>query len=150
MNKVITTPADLYAHPDGEGRIYFDAQAMRLCITNEASEPPTTSCAVMGPWGMRKVATALLVLAAELGDEPKDAPAVTYTPEQLAEHQGAQLAMEALSAMLAAPAQAQRTTILQSAIEALSGTVHPARAAGGFAAGTVNVLERGLEAISHD
>ena len=73
----------------------------------------------------------------------------TYTPDALAEHHGGQIAHDALNAMLAAPAQAQRTTILQNAI-ALSRATHPARAAGGFSARTVNVIERGLEAISND
>lgn len=73
-----------------------------------------------------------------------------YTPAQLAEHHGSQIAHDALNAMLAASNQGQRSTILQNAIEALSRTTHPARAAGGFAAGMVNVIERGLEAIKHD
>ena len=152
-----TTPTALYEHPDGEGRICFDAQAMHLCITNEAHEPPTTSHAVMGPWGMRKLAMALLALAAELDDEPDElddepdnAPAIIYTPAQLAEHHGAQIAHDALEAMLAAPDQGKRMTILRKAIIAVSKTKHPKEAAGGFAVCMVNVIERGLEAISHD
>ena len=157
MNAVIITPTALYEHPDGEGRICFDAQAMHLCMTNEAHEPPTTSHAVMGPWGMCKLAMALLVLAVELDDEPNEphdesdnAPAIVYTPAELAEHHGAQLAHDALDAMLAAPDQGKRMTILRKAITAVSETKHPKQAAGGFAVCMVNVIEHGLEAIRYD
>ena len=124
----------------------------------------------MGPWGMRKLAMALLVLAAELDDEPDnepddelddepdnepddeldDAPAIAYTSAQLAEHHGGQIAHDALEDMLAAPNQGKRMTILRKAISAVSKTKHPKQAAGGFAVCMVNVIERGLEAISHD
>ena len=160
MNTITTAPTALYEHPDGEGRIHFDAQAMHICITNEAHEPPTTSHAVMGPWGMRKVAMALLVLAAEVDNEPDelgepddeldDAPAIAHTPAELAEHHGGQLAHDALNDMLAATDQGKRMTILRKAINAVSKTKHSKQAAGGFAVCMVNVIERGLEAISHD
>lgn len=73
-----------------------------------------------------------------------------YTPAQLAEHHGGQLAHDALNAMLAAPDQGKRMTILRKAINALRKTTHPKQAAGGFAVCMVNVIERGLEAIKND
>lgn len=76
--------------------------------------------------------------------------AITYTPKQLSEHRGAQLAQHALNDILAAPDQGKRMTILRKAINALRETKYPEQAAGGFAVVIVNVLERGLEAIKND
>lgn len=74
----------------------------------------------------------------------------TYTPAQLDEHHGGKLALNALNAMLAAPDQGKRMTILRKAINDLSKTTHPKQAPRGFAVCMLNVIERGLEAISHD
>ena len=75
------------------------------------------------------------------GKKETNPPAGATPPEQ---------SPDALDAMLAAPDQGKRMTILRKAINAVSETKHPKQAAGGFAVCMVNVIERGLEAISHD
>lgn len=59
----------IYSHPDGEGQIHYDAENKRLYVTHDASEPELVSFAVMGPWGLRQVAIALLQIAEQLDDE---------------------------------------------------------------------------------
>ena len=68
---------------------------------------------------------------------------INFTPNQLAEQYGSNIAMNALDAMLAAGTQAKRCAILQEALKDLCGGGNE-HAAGGFAAALVSVIERGL------
>lgn len=68
------------------------------------------------------------------------------TPGNMAEQQGAAIAVTALDAILATEDQAERLDILQDAILDLAELPRHDRAAGGFAAVLVNVIVSGLAA----
>lgn len=54
----------LYRHPDGEGRIQFDTECLRLEILNEVTG--AYAYAAIGPPGLRELAQELFEM---LGDE---------------------------------------------------------------------------------
>ena len=54
----------IYRHPDGEGKISFDATTFRLYTSNEAAD--LSAYALIGPAGLRDVAVKLLMLADEM------------------------------------------------------------------------------------
>jgi hypothetical protein len=58
----------VYQHPDGEGLIQFDTEALRLSLINEAEG--LSACALIGPWGLRDLAAKLLALADEMEVQP--------------------------------------------------------------------------------
>ena len=58
------TGVTLYRHPDGAGRLDFDADTSRLYLVND--EIDVASFALIGPWGLRELGAKLLALAAEL------------------------------------------------------------------------------------
>ena len=51
----------IYQHPDGMGKIEFDAQTQHLVIRND--ETNEVAHAVIGPEGLRELAAELLKLA---------------------------------------------------------------------------------------
>lgn len=69
---------------------------------------------------------------------------IRLTSGDLSEQHGFALAESALNAMLAASDQADRCDILHKALLELQRLPHAKRAAGGFTAMVVNVIERGL------
>ena len=58
------TGVTLYRHPDGAGRLDFDADTSRLYLVND--EIDVASFALLGPWGMCERGKKLLALATEL------------------------------------------------------------------------------------
>jgi hypothetical protein len=66
------------------------------------------------------------------------------TSGDLAEQHGYALAESALTAMQAAPDQADRGDILHTALLELQRLPHPRRSAGGFSVGLICTIERGL------
>lgn len=72
----------------------------------------------------------------------------SYTPDQLSEQYGSVMGHAALDAMLAAKTQAKRCQILKDALNDLCQG-GPTQATAGFAVALVNVIERGLEAITN-
>lgn len=71
-----------------------------------------------------------------------------YTPEQLSERVGGEIAGNALHAMLHEPDQGMRTEILQEALLDLQRLPHPVEAADGFADGLVVILELSFGAMT--
>lgn len=70
---------------------------------------------------------------------------ITYTAADCVEQAGSLIASSCLRDMLKAPSQAERIAALQAALRDLQRLPHSKRAAGGFAAGVVNVIEIGLQ-----
>lgn len=58
----------LFLHPDGEGEIFFEAATGRLVTSNDADG--LSAYALIGPAGLRDVATKLLALADEMETQP--------------------------------------------------------------------------------
>jgi hypothetical protein len=70
---------------------------------------------------------------------------ITYTTGDCSEHAGNAIASNCLDAMLNSVSQAESGDALQTALLDLQRLPHPKRAAGGFTAALVNVIEIGLQ-----
>ena len=62
--EIEVTGVTLYRHPDGAGRLDFDADTSRLYLVNDGID--VTSFALIGTLGLRELGEKLLAMAAEI------------------------------------------------------------------------------------
>lgn len=114
----------VYNHPDGFTLAFNDNA---LTATDDDGKSVSLPIA---PHGLLELAAEFVAIANDAGN--------------LAEQAGGGIGIDLLNAILAVKTQGERVRAIQSAVLDLQRLPHPKRAAGGFSAALVNVLERGL------
>ena len=114
----------VYQHPDGFTLAFNDDALIAINDEGKIVSLP------IGPLGL-----------VELADKLR---AIGSAPENMAEQAGRELGIDALNECLTADDEYERFDILREALLRLAELPHHDRAAGGFAAALVDVIERGL------
>lgn len=142
----IKTGNQIYQHPDGHA---IDLLNGMLTVTDADGQ---TASVPIGEIGLAELGERMVSIGQALTTGRGTAEQAGHelntigNPGNMAEQVGSGIAMDCLNAMLAADSQGERLGILQGAILDLAELPRHDRAAGGFAAILVNVLEQGLEA----
>ena len=117
----------LYAHPDGHS---IDIAEGMLTIMNDDGKSVSVPVGEVG--------------LTELGERMISIGQALMTGRGIAEQAGHELATDALDDCLMADNRAERFDILRGALQRLAELQHHDRAAGGFAAALLDVVEDGL------
>lgn len=118
----------VYRHPDG----------FEIAVgNNQLTACTPDGIALSMPIGLPKIAEMAEKLTAIASDSGNQS-----------EQFGSAAAIDCLNELLAADNAGERIEIIQNAIINLQDTMHPDRAAGGFAVALESVIERGLECLS--